>query len=87
MTKVELMMLEKLYAAEIDAALSGEPLRGIVQSKSKIMQQLEADGLIRKEVLKIQSWPTPATVSGWVLTLAGNAAYCLSCSDINSEGA
>jgi hypothetical protein len=82
MTKAEYAMLEKLFAAEIDAALSGEPLRGIVQSKSKLLPKLEADGLVRRVERVIQadrSCPFPVRVSGWELTLAGNAAYCLSC--------
>ena len=81
MTKSELKILEKLYVAEIEAALSEQPLRGLVQSKSKLMLKLEADGLVRRVSHTVKSWPAPATVSGWELTLAGNAAYCFSCED------
>lgn len=82
MTKQELKMLERLYAAEIDSALSHNPLIGIVQSKSKVMLKLERDGLVRKREMTIpadRSCPFPVTISGWELTLAGNAAYCLTC--------
>lgn len=78
MNKAERDLLEKLYVAEIDAAISGEPLRRIVQSKSKAMLALQALGYARREKVTVKSWP-PLMIEGWVLTLAGNAAYCLSC--------
>ena len=81
MTKAELAMLEKLYAAEIEAALSGHELRGIVQSKSKLLPKLETDGYVRRVEKHVRDRFGGFTVSGWELTLAGNAAYCLTCSD------
>ena len=79
MTKAELAMLEKLYSAEIEAALSGHELRGIVQSKSKLMLKLEADGFVRRVEKVIRDRFGSMTIKGWELTLAGNAAYCFSC--------
>lgn len=80
MTKAEIKMLEKLYGAEIEGALGGG--FGIVQSKAKVLLKLEADGLVRRvqRTLRIDRFG-PITVSGWELTLAGNAAYCLTCND------
>lgn len=79
MSKAELKMLERLFAAEVDAALSGNELRGLVQSKSKLLLKLEAEGLVRrvKRELRPDRFGT-IVVEGWQLTLAGNAAYCLS---------
>lgn len=81
MTKAELRMLERLYSAEIEAALSGHDLRGIVQSKSKLLPKLEADGFVRRVERVIKDRFGSFTVSGWELTLAGNAAYCLTCDE------
>lgn len=78
MRKAELKMLEKLFAAEVDAALSGQELRGIVQSKSKLLPKLEADGLVQRVKREFPSRFGRLTIEGWQLTLAGNAAYCLS---------
>lgn len=80
MTKAELAMLEKLYAAEIEGALSGG--LGIVQSKDKILTKLETDGFVRKvrHELKPDRFG-PIVVEGWELTLDGNAAYCLTCEE------
>lgn len=82
MTKAELKMLEKLYGAEIEAALSGHPLRGIVQSKSRLLPKLESEGLVQRveRVVRVDRFG-PITVKGWELTLAGNAAYCLTCTE------
>lgn len=77
MTKAELKMLEKLFAAEVDAAVSGSALRGIVQSKSKLLQKLEAEGYVRRARVELGG-RFPVVIEGWELTLAGNAAYCLS---------
>ena len=79
MTKAELKMLEKLYGAEIEAALSHQPLRSIVQTHSKAMQKLKEYGYAQ-EVVRLVGRPQ-VTVRGWELTLAGNLAYCMSCND------
>ncbi len=86
MTKAELKILERLYGAEIEAALWGGS--GIVQIKSKLMAKLEADGFV-KHVMKVipadRQCPFPIKISGWELTLLGNAAYCLTCGDDGDE--
>lgn len=80
MTKAELKMLEKLFAAEIDAAVSGNSLLSVVQSKSKLLPKLEAEGYVRRvrRELKADRFG-PIVIEGWELTYAGNAAYCLTC--------
>lgn len=77
MNKAELKMLEKLFAAEVDAALSGNELLSIVQSKSQLLPKLEAEGYVRRVRRELKG-RFPVVVEGWELTLAGNAAYCLS---------
>lgn len=80
MTKAEMSMLERLYGAEIEGALNNG--LGIVQSKSKLLPKLEADGLVRKVRRELRPDRFgPIVVEGWELTLAGNAAYCLTCTD------
>lgn len=79
MNKAKLKILENLYAAEIEAALSRNELLGIVQSKSKLLPELESEGLVRRvrRELKHNRFG-PIVVEGWELTLVGRAAYCLS---------
>lgn len=79
MNRAELKMLEKLFAAEVEAALSGQELRGIVQSKSKVLLKLEAGGYVKRARIELKPDRFgPIVVEGWQLTLAGNAAYCFS---------
>ena len=85
MTKAERKVLAKLYSAEIDAALSGRELLGIVQSKSKLLPKLEKEGYVRRVERVIRDRFGATTISGWELTLLGNGAYCVSCVDICTE--
>jgi hypothetical protein len=79
MNKAELRMLEKLFAAEVESALSGQELRGIVQSKSKLLTKLESEGYVKRVRRELKGDRFgPIVVEGWQLTLAGNAAYCFS---------
>lgn len=88
MTRAELKMLEKLFAAEVEAGVSGQPLRGIVQSKSKLLPKLEAEGFVQKVRRELPPDRFGAiVVEGWELTLAGNMAYCMSCDDSSSGDA
>ena len=79
MTRAELKMLEKLYGAEVEAALSGHFLRGIVQSRSKLLPKLEAEGYVRRVRHETRDRFGPFVVEGWELTLEGNFAYCMTC--------
>jgi hypothetical protein len=78
MTKAELDMLAKLYSAEVEAALSHDPLRSVVQTKSKVMRKLVEEGFA-KEVERTTPGRFPVRVKGYELTLQGNFAYCMSC--------
>ena len=81
MNKSELRLLEKIYAAEIDAALSNNPLVGVFQTKSKLIHKLKADGLVEEISFTLPPKPPfgSMTIKGWGLTLLGNATYCFSC--------
>lgn len=81
MNKRELDILEKVFSAEICTAVSGDGL-GIFQTKSKLAQELENGGYLKKETI-VLGGRFPVTVSGYRLTLLGNFAYCISdrCAD------
>ena len=86
MTKAELSILEKMFALEVEAAL-GANITGIYQSRSKLLPKMETDGLVKRAEYTIpadRSCPFPIKVRGWELTIAGHAAYCLTCSDDGS---
>ena len=77
MTKNEMKLLERAYAAEIDAALSGGP--HVMQTRSKLAAKLVTDGLLQEATCTIKAWPFPTSVVGYELTQAGRMAYCASC--------
>ena len=73
MTKLELAMLERAYSAEIESALSRNPISSVIQTKSKVAAKLADEGfLVRVE-------RTPITTSVYRLSVAGRMAYCRSC--------
>lgn len=78
MTKAKLRALEKCFEAEVNAALHNQPR--VFQSKAKIYKELGAEGYVKwtEETL---GGRFPVRIAGWELTLAGHAAYCLSCDD------
>ena len=80
MDKKSLLLLERVFAAEIDGALSHG--LGLYQTKSKLAQQLEAEGYLVKETLELAG-RFPVIVKGYRLTLLGNFTYCMSdlCTD------
>ena len=75
-----MQMLEKIFGAEIEAALSGHPHRALVQTKSKVIETLAAQGMVKKDELRLGG-RFPVTVRGWVLTALGHMTYCMSCTD------
>ncbi|MCR4304950.1 MAG: hypothetical protein NUV63_12140 [Gallionella sp.] len=81
MNKRELDLLEKVFAAQIDSAVSGEGL-WIFQTKSKLAGELEKSGYLKKETI-VLGGRFPITVTGYSLTLLGNFTYCMSdrCAD------
>ena len=71
MTKAELDILEKIFAAEITG--------GVFQSKSKLVKKLEDEGLIIRVEKNIGNDVFGLiVVSGYRLTMAGNFQYCTS---------
>ena len=78
MKKTECSALEKLYSHEIESAIGGKT-RLPFQSNAKIFDELEAGGFVRRATVQVGSGWSGCTVSGWELTISGNAAYCLLC--------
>lgn len=75
MDKRSLDLLEKAFEAEINGALEGHP--GLLQTRSKLAQKLEADGYLVKDAVRIGG-RFPVTIEGYRLTILGNATYCFS---------
>ena len=73
-------MLGRLYAAEVESALSRDWMRGIVQTRSKAILALKEQGYAQ-EVERTTPGTFPVKVKGWELTLLGNMAYCMTCTD------
>lgn len=76
MNKKELKILDNVYAAEIDAAMT----KGIYcyQSKSKLVEELVDEGYLQKVEFKFPNKFGEITIKGYQLTTAGNLAYCSS---------
>lgn len=83
MTKRDLKMLERLFYAEVRAALSASGLP-MVQTKSKQMERLKAEGYVQ-EMTATLGGRFPITVTGWTLTEFGRFTYCMSCPDDETE--
>ena len=78
MTKEDMALLEKAYAAEVDAALSNSELY-MMQTKATLRADaLVEDGLLRKVS---KTFAGRYAVEGYALTEAGRLAYCLTCED------
>jgi len=78
MKKQELKMLEKIYAAEINGALSGGC--HLFQTKSKIADALTTEGYVRKRTMVLSfGGMFPVHIEGYELTELGRMAYCMTC--------
>ena len=87
--KRHLAALEKLYAAEIDAALARKPYLRLVQSKAKVFTELLENGYAQFEEQRTylrNGGGVTMTISGWVLTELGRLTYCVSCGDEPTDG-
>jgi hypothetical protein len=82
MNKRELDLLERAFAAEIDAAVSNG--LGILQTKSKLAEQMVRDGLLERRRVTLGG-RVPVAVEGYGLTLLGNLTYCMTCDDIEPD--
>lgn len=80
MNRRELDLLERAFAAEIDAAVGGGI--PVIQTRSKLAKQLMNDGYLRWCEVALPGFP-PVVVEGYALTLLGNLTYCTSerCAD------
>lgn len=74
MTKEDMALLEKAYAAEVDAALSKSELYMMQTRATKRADALVADGMLRKVS---KTFAGCYTVEGYALTEAGRLAYCM----------
>lgn len=79
MNKRRLAVLEKVYSAEIGAAL-GERVSHLFQTKSRIAEDLEREGFLRTRSEVLSGLP-PVRISGYELTELGRFAYCVTCED------
>lgn len=77
-TKAELNMLEKMFTAEIEHALSEAQLPHCFQSKAKVMDELNEKGLIEQQEFTLGG-RMPMRIKGWVLTHSGRFTYCANC--------
>jgi hypothetical protein len=76
LTKAELNMLEKIFAAEIEHGMRNTSLPFCYQSKAKIMDKLKEKDLIAPITFKVGNDAMAVTISGWALTHSGRFTYC-----------
>lgn len=76
MNKRSMAMLEKAYAVEVAAAVSGGT--DILQTKSRVAEILAEDGYLIKAEATIPG-RFPVKIEGYRLTHAGRLTYCASC--------
>ena len=79
MKKAEYAMLEKVFAAEIDGALSHSGIHLYQASKSnKIILKLRDEGYVREATITLGG-RFPVEITGWELTDIGRLSYCMAC--------
>lgn len=71
----DLELLEKAFAAEVEAALTKSPLYMMQTKATKRADSLVADGLLRKVSATLAG---RYTVAGYALTELGRLTYCMS---------
>jgi hypothetical protein len=72
----DLKLLERVFEAEINGALSGAPR--CAQIKSKRMIFLQHEGYVQETTVTLPG-RFPIKVTGWELTEFGRLTYCMSC--------
>jgi len=78
-SRQELKMLERMFTAEVEHALSESRLPHCYQSKAKVIQTLREKNMIEAVSFKVGHDALACTVSGYVLTHYGRMIYCASC--------
>jgi hypothetical protein len=73
MDKRSMQLLEKAFIAEIEEGAHG--VLGLIQTKSKLAQKLEAEGYLVKDQ-HTYGGRFPVTVHGYRLTHLGRLTYC-----------
>lgn len=87
MDKKDLGVLERIFENDVKAAL-GEGPNLPTQFHHRMtarLERLEREGYIRRDEAKLGG-RFPMTVSGWALTTAGHATYCMSCREQREGG-
>ena len=78
MTKAKMAALEKLFIAEVEDRLP-------FQSKAKIFEQLETEGMVDNYARTFGSGPLAVVCRGWRLTHRGHLEYCLACAEMDEN--
>lgn len=79
MKKAHVLALERIFSSDIEQAMSKSRLRLPFQSKAKVYEELEREGMVKRTEVRVGTGWSAVTVRGWALTEAGHLAYCLSC--------
>ena len=80
MNKKRLALLEKAFAAEIDAAIKKHPLH-FIHSKSKLAETMVDEGYLYRCEVTYRG----EVFIGYALTQYGRMAYCMTCDDGEPE--
>lgn len=75
MSKAELDILEKAFAADVEHAISSG--LGLIQTKSRVAKRLCDDGLLAESQVTLPG-RIPVVVKRYSITLLGHFAYCTS---------
>lgn len=79
LSKREYAMLEKIFGADIEAALSKSP-RVFQTNSTKVIHALRDKGMVRETEERLGG-RFPVTIKGWELTALGHMTYCMSCDE------
>ena len=72
LTKADYLLLEKVFAGEIDSALGDMPP---MQTRSKRIFDLEKHGLVQRDSMTLKG-RFPVRIDGWCMTHYGRYLYC-----------
>lgn len=78
MNKAKFKILEKAFAASVDAAISEDPCFELIQSKSKYVQELIDEGLLVYSHAVLPG-KLPVKISGYAITERGIFEYSQHC--------